>query len=257
MDKYTHRYSITAADMNKEYRLSPHASLLYFQDAFARFMGTMHYAAFDLAKQNKMWVITEFCLRNTPADAFWTEDIDVTIWFSEVTALRVYSEFRITKADGTQVAYGYGSWTLLNIETRSLENTACLEGLPIVDERTTDTHRKMRFPVTDNRLMHIEHIVNFSDLDFNGHVNNRSYLHVAMQTAANDFLAKYYAEELVIHWQHETYLGEEMDCDLYEAQLKEFINVLRKKDGTHVAQIYSRWVPVTSPHHIEDCIERV
>jgi len=257
MDKYTHRYSITAADMNKEYRLSPHASLLYFQDAFARFMACLHFAAFDVAKQNRMWVITEFCLQNTSADVFWTDDIDVTIWFSEVTSLRVYSEFSISKKDGTLVANGYGSWTLLNIETRSLEKTSCLAGLPIVDERTTESHRKLRFPVTDNRLMHIEHKVNFSDLDFNGHVNNRSYINIAMQTAANEFLAKYYAEVLVVHWQHETYLGDEIDCDLYEAEPKEFINLLRKKDGTPVAEIYSRWLPVASRQRVEDAVERI
>ena len=255
--RYTHRYSITAADMNKEYRLSPHAVLLYFQDAFARFMGCLHFAAFDLAKYNKMWVITEFSMHTTPADVFWTEDIDVTIWFSEVTSLRVYSEFRVCKTDGTQIASGYGSWTILNIATRHLETTDCLVNLPIDPERTTVSHRKLRFPQTDHRLVHIEHTVNYSDLDFNGHVNNRSYLNIAMQTASNDFLARFYADELVIHWLHETYLNEVMDCDLYEAEPKEFINLLRKKDGTPVAQVYSRWLPVTSTRKIDDSIERV
>ncbi len=257
MDKcYSHRYSITAADMNKEYRLSPHALLLYFQDSFARFMGCLHYAAFDIAKENKMWVITEFNMHMTEADVFWTEDINVKIWFSEVTSLRVYSEFSVTKQDGTLVACGYGSWSVLNITTRRLESTACMPDLPILDIRTTESHRKFRFPATDNRLMHIEHEVDYSDLDFNGHVNNRSYIHIAMQTASNEFLARYYADYLVIHWQHETYLGDTMECDLYEADPKEFVNILRKKDGTPVAEVYSRWLPVTCGKTIEDFVVR-
>ena len=49
---YTHRYSITAADMDTRYRMTPSAVLLYFQDCWARYMACLNLAAFDVVKQN-------------------------------------------------------------------------------------------------------------------------------------------------------------------------------------------------------------
>ncbi len=39
MNQYTHRYSLTAADMDTRYRMTPNAVLLYYQDCWARYMG--------------------------------------------------------------------------------------------------------------------------------------------------------------------------------------------------------------------------
>ena len=39
--RYTHRYSITAADMDTRYRMTPSAVLLYFQDCWARYMACL------------------------------------------------------------------------------------------------------------------------------------------------------------------------------------------------------------------------
>ena len=54
MNTYTHTYTVTCQDMNKDYRLSPAAVLLYFQESFARYMGCLHLAAFDMVKERKM-----------------------------------------------------------------------------------------------------------------------------------------------------------------------------------------------------------
>ena len=114
MEQYSHRYSITAADMDTGYRMTPNAVLLYYQDCWARYMGCLHIAAFDIVKQNLMWVISEFNAWFAPQTAYWGDEIEVTVWNSEITALRLYADFRVTKTDGTEVAHGYGCWTRLH-----------------------------------------------------------------------------------------------------------------------------------------------
>jgi acyl-CoA thioesterase FadM len=94
MNQYTHRYSLTAADMDTRYRMTPNAVLLYYQDCWARYMACLHLAAFDIVKQNRIWVITEFNAWFEEQTAFWSDDIDVSVWNSEVSALRLYAEFR-------------------------------------------------------------------------------------------------------------------------------------------------------------------
>ena len=57
--KYRHTYTSTASDITPLYKLTPNALLMYFQDSFARLMTIHNFAAFDIVKQHRMWVITE------------------------------------------------------------------------------------------------------------------------------------------------------------------------------------------------------
>lgn len=97
MDKYIQQFTVTANDMNNQYRLTPHAVLLYFQDCFARYMSHKHLAAFDLVKQHQMWIITEFRAELSTADVFWADDLEVTLWASEISTLRMYTDLSFVK----------------------------------------------------------------------------------------------------------------------------------------------------------------
>jgi acyl-ACP thioesterase len=122
--KYKRRYNVTSADIYKDYRISAHAVLLYFQESFARYMACLHLSAFDLVKENKMWVITEMSADMAPVDTFWGDDIEVTIWVSEISLLRIYADYYIVNLrTGERVVSGSSSWSLMNAETRHLEPT--------------------------------------------------------------------------------------------------------------------------------------
>ena len=109
--KYRHTYTPTASDITPLYRLTPNALLMYFQDSFARLM-TMHgVAAFDIVKQRRMWVITEVQIDVQPTVAFWSEDFTVELWVSELSALRIYCDFRIVRRDNEALlASGTSQW---------------------------------------------------------------------------------------------------------------------------------------------------
>jgi len=257
---YTHRYTLTAADMDQQYRMTPHAVLLYYQDSFARHMTCYHVAAFDLVKLEKMWVFTEYDADLLPIDTFWSEEIDVSLWVSEITPLRIYCDFRICKADSdTVIAYGSGQMCLLDIPTRHLEQTSLVADHLIVVPELTGNHRKQRFPKGTDTLATIRHKVNLLDLDFNGHVNNRSYLSIALLTMPEAFLHEHALSHISIHWLHETYLGDTLLCVLQRVggtpdaiEPEELMHTLCRSDGTVAAQIHTLWRTVT---HIPDIAE--
>lgn len=245
---YSHRYSLTAADIDTRYRMTPAAVLLYYQDSWARFMSCLHLAAFDVVKIQRIWVITEFNAWFTPHAVLWSDDIEVSVWNSEVGSLRLYSEFRMRRSDGVEVAHGYGCWTLLDTEAHRL---AALEPvapqLPLLPETTSDTHRKLRIPADGKPLRQVEHRVNPINLDFNGHVNNRTYLSIAMQSADEAFMDAHSIRRLAIHWLKETFLGDTLLCrsfvlpDAEDGQLCRYLNTVTRGDGQVAAQVYSEW----------------
>lgn len=256
--KYTHRYNITSADIYKDYRISAHAVLLYFQESFARYMACLRLGAFDLVKEHKMWVITEMSADMMPVDTFWGDDIDVTIWVSEISTLRVYADYYIVNVrTGERVVTGSSSWSLMNADTRHLEPTDTVAKIiTVVPEMMTETHRKMRFPKEGELLTQIAHKVNRTDLDFNQHVNNRSYLKIAMLTTTDRFIAQNRTLKMIIHWQLETYLGETLTCSLLQVADSTYLHRLTKDDGAVTAEIYSTWQPLDSEVDVAEVVIR-
>ena len=239
---YTHRYSITAADMDTAYRMTANAVLLYYQDCWARYMSSLHMAAFDLVHQNRMWVISEFNAYWEEQDAYWSQDIIVRVWNSELTGLRLYAEFEMAKPDGTPIAHDYGCWTLLDIESH---RPTAISDLGVDELRLfgNEKHGKIRIPAGQEVLHEVEHRVNPINLDFNGHVNNRTYLNIAMQSASSYQLSTksrpLRLKSLTIRWMRETFLGDTLVCRLWQTEQPDtFLHVISKDDAA-VAQIYS------------------
>ena len=256
LKQYSHHYSITAADMDTRYRITPNAVLLYYQDCWARYMAGLRLAAFDIVKRNLMWVITEFDAWFETKTALWSDDIEVTVWNSEIGTLRLYAEFRVRKSDASEVAHGYGCWTLLDTnEHRLAPFTPLLPELPVFPEVTTDTHKKRVFLSDGTLLQQIDHRVNPINLDFNGHVNNRTYLSIAMQTADEDFLSTHTIRCLTIRWLKETFLGDTLQCRLFllpqddDKNLYRYLHTISRNDEQTAAQVYSEWIPGTD--HID------
>ena len=258
MQKYRHTYTVTCQDMNKDYRLSPAAVLLYFQESYARFMGCLHLAAFDLAKERRMWIITEMEAEMMPVDTFWGDDIVVTIWVSEITPLRVYADYHVANADtGEMIAKGNSCWNLMNADTRKLDSTDNVAPkIPILSEMMTATHRKVRFPKEGILLKQITHKVNQLDLDFNGHVNNRSYVSIAMLTVPDEFLTAHRTNRFIIHWLRESYLGENLTCSLRQIDESTYVHLITKENGENAAEIFSVWEPLTSRVDVAEVAKR-
>ena len=252
MNIYTHRYSMTAADMDTRYRITPNAILLYSQDSWAHFMGCLNLAAFDIVKQNLMWVITEFNAWFESDTAYWSDDIEVTVWNSEISALRLYADFRIHKTNGAEIAHGYGCWTLLDtVSHRLAPNTLLPHPLPILPEMTTDSHKKIRFSSEGTLLQEVEHRVNPINLDFNGHVNNRTYLSIAMQSANEQFMDVHEIRRLTVLWLKESFLGDTLICRLTQLPREEeddlfnYLHTITRAENEVAAQIYTEWGPRT------------
>ena len=118
MQKYVKTYNVILDDMNLlNYRLRPISAISYIQDAFARFTSTKKMAAYDMLPKNIYWVVTEFNIDFVDLLPFWSEEIKVEIWFSEVSKLKIYTDFRVYYNDKI-FAQGNALWFLLDTNSK-------------------------------------------------------------------------------------------------------------------------------------------
>ncbi len=260
IDRYRHAYTITASDMAADYTLTPTAMLMYAQDCFARMMTLCHVAAFDVIKDRRMWVITEYTADIQPATAFWSEEIVVELWVSELTSLRIYADFRILLSGGRQVASGAFQMNILSTETHRLEATDFLQGrFAVVPEMMTPSHKKQRFPKPATPLAQMEHRVTRLDLDFNGHMGNRGYVDIALLTLPDEGLRGQRLARMCVHWLRESHLGDTLRCTVSQTDgdTGSYLHTLADAAGTPVCEVLTRWVPAAPTPDIAEVLTRL
>ena len=242
MDIYTKKYNVILDNMDLfEYRIRPISAIMYIQDAFARFCATKKMAAYDLFATNQYWIVTEYNIDFTDLLPFWSEEIEVSIWVSEITKLKVYTDYEI-KHKGKTFAKGNALWFIIDKESkRPAKTDVVAERFKICDNLTLGEHKKFVLPEIKEKVSEIKHTNNLSDLDFNNHVNNKSYINLAEMTASDDFRRIHTLKELNIKFNRETFLGDALVCSTYTTDTPNAYTHIVEKDGVSVCDISTFW----------------
>ena len=253
MQKYTKTYNVILDNMDLyEYRLRPISAIMYFQDAFARYTATKGMAAYDLFAKNLYWVVADINMDFTENLPFWSEEIKVELWFSEVSKLKIYIDFNIYYRD-TVIAKGNALWFLISRESqRPVRADEVAEKFEICNEFVLGEHRKFAIPQTTEIYTKIEHKNNLSDIDFNKHVNNKSYINLAEMTAPEEFKKTRRLKNLHIRFNKETFLGDTLTCTTYITDTENTYNHIIEKDGVSVCDISTSWTNKETESSIVD-----
>lgn len=244
MKTYQQTYKVVASDMDITYHMTPNAILLYFQDCFARCLTERRLAAFDVIKQNLLWMITELDFNFVGERPLWSDNIRVEVWFSEISSIRIYVNYRIYDNAGKVFVEGSSCWIILNALTkRPFAPGQLLKEAGFEGEETPVHNLSLRKIQHKQLFMEEEHQVNVMDLDFNGHVCNRSYLSIAMATAPMEFIQKNVLKHLYIHFVREAFFKEVLKCNVYKVDEEEnvFYHSIVNSQGKEICQIYSEW----------------
>ena len=219
MKKYTHSYSVILDNMDMtEYRLRPISAVMYIQDTFARFTATKNMAAYDMFPKNIYWVIGEFNIDFIEKLPFWSEEIEVEIWVSELTKLKIYTDFNIY-SNGNIFAKGNACWFLIDTQTKRPVKTDCFaEKTELYPKFILGEHKKFISIESKEEIAKIKHKINLSDLDFNNHVNNKSYINLAEMAVKKQFENEYSIHKMRVKFSKETFLDDVLICTLYSTE---------------------------------------
>ena len=242
MKKYTKTYNVILDNMDiNEYTIRPISVIMYLQDAFARFCATKKVAAYDLFSKNLYWVVGEFNIDFVDAMPFWSEEIEVEIWISEISRLKIYTDYNIKYKNKT-FAKGNSCWFLIDsVSKRPVKTEIASEVFDIVEELVLGEHKKFTLPEAKEKVSEIKHTNNLSDLDFNNHVNNKSYINLAEMTANDDFRSKHSLRNLSIRFNRETFIGDVLTCTTYRTEKENLYTHVIEKDGVSVCDISTNW----------------
>lgn len=224
MTKFHKQYPVTNAIMGSDFRLSLYGASVVFQDGFAAYMARYKRAAFDLKEIGKMWIISEFSFRFTGIQPFWGEPIDLDLWISERPCVKVCADFRMS-SNGRVFAEGNSVWAVLDIETRKPQVVTELLSMIEVDSELALGARRMPAPAPGSLDHEYVHLTNRSDMDFNMHVSNVAYVSASQDALPWEYLSARQLASYSIHFIHESFIGDELRCQVYTAQEPDSWNI--------------------------------
>ena len=253
MNKYSQKYHIIQGEMDANYRLKITSAIMYSQDCFARYLTSKNLGAFDLKKQNLCWIISEFDIRFFDELPFWSEQIEVTTWVSEISRLKIFVDFEI-KYNNVPFAKGNTCWILLNYETRRPAATDIIANqIEICPELTIGEHKKFKLSEIKEKTNEFAYKTNLSDIDFNNHVNNRSYINIAGSSATEEFESTHIIKRLAAKFNRESFLNDTLICSTYNTDEENtYVNKI-EKDGSFICDIITSWAKTDKRNNILDC----
>ena len=242
MSTYKQQYLIVASDMDITYHMTPNAIMLYFQDCFARFLTSKHIAAFDIIKDNLIWIIYEMQVDFLKERPLWSSQMTVKISITEISAIKIYVDFSLCDSHDDVFAKGTSVWAIINQNTkRPFPAVDLLSQAGITAEENHHVSNIIENAADKQHLKDVEHVVNVTDLDFNGHVCNRTYLSISTATQPVEFIRKYSPQHLHIKFVREAFIGETLTVKVSNnGDTKYWYDIVNEK-GKNICNIYSEW----------------
>ena len=235
-----------------DYRLRPIAAITYFQDAFARYTSTKRMAAYDLFQSNLYWIVSELNVDFVEDLPFCSVEIEIDIWISEISKIKIYTDYELRYKDKV-FAKGNALWFIIDKETkRPAKTDAISERFNICNELVLGEHKKITIPEPTEVYTKIEHTNNFSDTDFNKHVNNKSYINIAEMTVPIEFKKTHRLKNIQIKYNRETFLGDTLTCTTSRTANENTFTHIIEKDGVSVCDIATIWEEKSNKDNIVD-----
>ena len=117
---------------------------------------------------------------------------------------------------GKVFARGNSCWLVLDKNRKRPAATTLLDGkMDVVEELAIGEHGKFEWKDSGEVLHSITHQVNMGDIDFNHHVNNRTYLNLAVACHAETFGYENIIKAIKVRFGQECFMGETLACTEY------------------------------------------
>lgn len=242
MKTCTKTYTVTFADIDQYYNITINAILCYFQDNIARYLASWRIGPHDAVSRGMNWMINEFHAYMSGSMPLWSENVEVEVWISELSGVRVYADWKMRDVRGHEFARGESTWLLVDTQTR--KPVRCLdisELIALYDAADACRHARYQFREGGAYMRSLRHTVTAMDLDFNGHNNNQNYVHLAVAMIPERFVAEHSLREVHVKFTRETFLGDGLECALYDMSGGEYLSMVKTADGSPACRILSLW----------------
>lgn len=206
---YQAQYRIRWQDIDSRGNLATHALASLFQETAWRHAEDLGFGFGYMAQHQAIWVLLGVRIHFFK-QARWEDLITIKSWHKGYHGAIAKRDFILSDMNGEDIARACTDWTIINHETRRIVRPSLLDpfsdtiinedALPPFDMEHDDIALQQVSPYT----------VCFSDLDFNGHVNNARYFEWISNTFEPVNADKLSISNVTMKYVSECFLGDNL-----------------------------------------------
>ncbi len=205
---WTQSFTVRGYETDATGALSPHTLCDFLQEAAGGHAGTYGVSVGELLSRNLTWILSRLRLRieRHPAAG---ETLHVRTWPAGIDRLFALRDFQVVDTEGKTVAAAASAWLILDTKARRPVRIQNVFSMP-------DTSGMPRALAEDPvRLAELgpggreaRFAVRFSDIDWNRHVNNASYVEWIVESAGGEVAEKCRVSSLAVDFLAEAVYGD-------------------------------------------------
>ncbi len=207
---YKKDYHIGISDVDFVKKLKLSTLFTYFQDIASAAVDHLGIGINTLEQKHGVaWILTRIKV-NIVRNPVWNENIIIETWPQEPKKFAFERDFIIKDKSENIIIRAISKWIILDIKTRKLKRNEeiNIKYPDIIKERALDSKLKKLVAFGDKEIAY-KRKIGYSDIDFNGHLNNSKYIDFIMDCFTIEEHQKYKVNEIEVTYINETLPG---DC---------------------------------------------
>lgn len=173
---WTEQFIVRTWDVDRNNRLSLASLFNFFQEVAGNHATELGVGKDALLRNNQAWILSRMTviLYRRPG---WGERITVRTWPRGTEKLFAIRDYDITDGFGTTIAQGSSAWLLVDIDNlKPLRPQILTEKFPTNEEMPTIQDGVVSLKSQQDLQNAGTRSAAYSDIDYNGHVNNARYV---------------------------------------------------------------------------------
>jgi acyl-ACP thioesterase len=182
-------FTVRFSDIDRSDRLTLAAVFDYFQDAAINHADALGVGREAMSKTGVVWILSRITTRIERRPHFG-EKITVRTWPRGSEKLFAVRDYDILDTNsGVVLARGRSNWLVVDIQKRRpLRPNTVMDKLPLNDGLDAFPNRVVNLETREGLVKTGERYALYSDIDFNGHVNNTRYVQWIQDSAVSGIL---------------------------------------------------------------------
>ncbi len=206
---YKRKYVIGFSDVDFTQKLKQSTLFGYFQDIASLAVENLNIGINELAQKfNVAWILMRIrvdIVRNPE----WNEEITIETWPQEPKKFEFERDFVVMDKSGEPIMKAVSTWVIIDMDTREVRKSGLIgfEYPSYKKERALDCRLGRLKPAKQPEVAY-KRIIGYSDVDFNGHLNNSKYVDFIMDCFSMANHKQYAVKSIEVNYMNEALPGE-------------------------------------------------
>lgn len=234
MEEYKKFLTIASADADSRCNYKAYSFMCAAQEIANNHATSLGFGYNQFIERNIAWVLSRMKVRFIRSPK-WLDDVSLTTWHKGISGLFSLRDFEVRSAkDESVLIAATSSWLIINLETRRMLRT---DHAVAQESYISSVVRKNAIDCECEKLISPidlkgcgTHTVQYSDIDFNHHVNNAKYIEWAFDCIDPGILLSKDIDGYQINFNHEAKLGDVIDLSISSPHTDSFFVEGRRGD---------------------------